>query len=192
MTSAFSWQNSVSLFPASFTPGVSWFPTFAFQSPVMKKGLFFGISSRKSCMSHRTALLQLLQCCWSGHRLGLLWYWMVCLGNDQRSYCHFWDCFSDSFVDYDGYSISSKGLLPTVVDTMVIKYREWKLCEKEGRERIRDGQRKSESIVPVLSPLGRGLDIPPFEVIWEVRNVFHPRKYNLARCYHLYMLQMGN
>ena len=25
-----------------------------------------------------------------------------------------------SFVDYDGYSISSKGLLPTVVDMMVI------------------------------------------------------------------------
>ena len=29
-------------------------------------------------------------------------------------------CISDSFVDYDGYSISSKGLLPTVVDVMVI------------------------------------------------------------------------
>ena len=29
-------------------------------------------------------------------------------------------CISDSFVDYDGYSISSKGYLPTVVDIMVI------------------------------------------------------------------------
>ena len=29
-------------------------------------------------------------------------------------------CFSDSFVDYDGYSISSKGYLPTVVEIMVI------------------------------------------------------------------------
>ena len=28
--------------------------------------------------------------------------------------------FSDSFVNYDGYSISSKGFLPTVVDIMVI------------------------------------------------------------------------
>ena len=27
---------------------------------------------------------------------------------------------SDSFVDYDGYCISSKGFLPTVVDIMVI------------------------------------------------------------------------
>ena len=29
-------------------------------------------------------------------------------------------CISDSFVDYDGSSISSKGFLPTVVDIMVI------------------------------------------------------------------------
>ena len=27
---------------------------------------------------------------------------------------------SDSFIDYEGYSISSKGFLPTVVDIMVI------------------------------------------------------------------------
>ena len=30
-------------------------------------------------------------------------------------------CISDSFVDHDGYSISSKGFLPTVVDIMVIR-----------------------------------------------------------------------
>ena len=29
-------------------------------------------------------------------------------------------CISDSFVDHDGYSISSKVFLPTVVDIMVI------------------------------------------------------------------------
>ena len=29
-------------------------------------------------------------------------------------------CISDSFVDYEGYSISSKGFLVTVVDIMVI------------------------------------------------------------------------
>ena len=29
-------------------------------------------------------------------------------------------CISDSFVDHDGYSISSKGSLPVVVDIMVI------------------------------------------------------------------------
>ena len=29
-------------------------------------------------------------------------------------------CISDSFVDHDGYSISSKEFLPTIVDTVVI------------------------------------------------------------------------
>ena len=29
-------------------------------------------------------------------------------------------CILDSFVDYDGYSISSKGFLPKVVNIMVI------------------------------------------------------------------------
>ena len=29
-------------------------------------------------------------------------------------------CISNPFIDYDGYSISSKGFLPAVVDIMVI------------------------------------------------------------------------
>ena len=29
-------------------------------------------------------------------------------------------CISDSFVDYEGHSISSKGFLPTLIDKMVI------------------------------------------------------------------------
>ena len=29
-------------------------------------------------------------------------------------------CILDSFLDYDGYSISTKGFLPTVIDLMVI------------------------------------------------------------------------
>ena len=29
-------------------------------------------------------------------------------------------CISDSIVDYDGYSVSSKGFLPTVVDIIII------------------------------------------------------------------------
>ena len=31
-------------------------------------------------------------------------------------------CILDSFVDYEGYSISSKGFLPTVVDVIVIEF----------------------------------------------------------------------
>ena len=33
---------------------------------------------------------------------------------------HIYYCISDSFVDHDGYSISSEGFLLTVVDIMVI------------------------------------------------------------------------
>ena len=40
----------------------------------------------------RTVQLQLLQHYLLWHRLGLLWYWMVCLGNEQRSFCRFCDC----------------------------------------------------------------------------------------------------
>ena len=128
----FSWQNSVSLCPASFctprpnlpvTPGVSWLPTFAFQSPIMKRTSFLGVSSRKSVGLHRTVQLQLLRLFWLGHRLGLPWYWKVSFGNRDHSVVFEIAskyCILDSFVDCDGYSISSKGFLLTVVDIMVI------------------------------------------------------------------------
>ena len=32
-------------------------------------------------------------------------------------------CISDSFVDHDGYSISSKGFLPTVIDIKIISFK---------------------------------------------------------------------
>ena len=41
---------------------------------------------------HRTIQLKLLQHYWLGHRLGSPLYWMVCLGNEQKSFCRFWDC----------------------------------------------------------------------------------------------------
>ena len=83
------------------TPGISWLPTFAFQAPIMKRTSFLGVSSRRSLQDlhtyllqglHTTVQFQLLQHYWLGHRLGLLWYWMVCLGNEQRWFCRFWDC----------------------------------------------------------------------------------------------------
>ena len=94
-------------------------------SPLYWKGYLLGMLVPKGLVGlHRTIQLQLLQCYWSGHRLGLLWYWMVCLGNEQRSFCLFEIaskyCILDSFVDYDGYSISAKEFLPTVVDIMFI------------------------------------------------------------------------
>ena len=49
---------------------------------------------------HRTIQLQLLQHYWLGHRLGLPWYQMVCLGKEQRSFCHFWDCIQQTSTWY--------------------------------------------------------------------------------------------
>jgi len=98
---------------------------FCITVPSNEKDIFFWVLVLKGLVGlHRTVQLQLLQCYWLGHRLGLLWYWMVCLGNEQISLCRFWDCIKycilDSLTDCDGYSISSKGFLPTVVDIMVI------------------------------------------------------------------------
>ena len=99
MTSAFSWQKSVGLCPASFctprpslpvSPCISWVPCIPV--PKMKKDIFFLMLVIEGLVGlHRTIQLQLLQHYCLGHRLGLLWYWMVCLGNEQRSFCHFWD-----------------------------------------------------------------------------------------------------
>ena len=56
MTSVFSWQNSISLCPASFhtprpnlpvTPGVSLLPTIVFQYPIMKRTPFLGVNSKR-------------------------------------------------------------------------------------------------------------------------------------------------
>ena len=62
-------------------------------SPLQWKRHLFGVLVLKGLVGlHRIVQLQLLQCYLLGHRLGLLWYWMVCLGNEQRSFCCFWDC----------------------------------------------------------------------------------------------------
>ena len=50
---------------------------FAFQSPVMKKISFLGVSSRRSCISFFSIT--------GWGRVELWWYWTVCLKNEQRS-----------------------------------------------------------------------------------------------------------
>ena len=98
---------------------------FCIPVPYDEKDIFFLLLVLEHLIDlHRTVQLQLLQHQWLGQRFGLLWYWMVWLETNQddsviftvtRKYC-----ISDSFVDYEGYSISSMGFLPTVVDIMVI------------------------------------------------------------------------
>ena len=73
--------------------GVSWFPTFLHSTPLWWKGYLFWILVLEGLIGLcRTIQRQLLWHYWLGHRLGLLWYWMACLGNKQWLFCHFWDC----------------------------------------------------------------------------------------------------
>ena len=100
-TSAFSWPNFVSFCPASFctprpilpvTPGISWLSTFAFQSPMMKRTSFFGVNSRESSRPSYSHLTLASSELFVGHWIRLLWYWMVCLWDELRSFCRFWYC----------------------------------------------------------------------------------------------------
>ena len=97
---------------------ISWLPTFAFQSPMKKNTSFWGVSSRRSCRSYESeSVIELFN---------FSFFSIISQGIDL-DYCDIeWFaletkyCILDSFVDHDGYSISSKGFLPTIVDKMVI------------------------------------------------------------------------
>ena len=62
-------------------------------NPLQWKWHFFLVLVLKSVLGlHRAGQLQLLWHQWLGHRFRLLWYWIVCLGSESRSFCCFWDC----------------------------------------------------------------------------------------------------
>ena len=100
MTIAYSWQHFASLCPASFctprpnlpiTPGISWLPTFASNPKWWRGHLFLVLVLEGLVGLHGVIQLKLLQHSWLGHWFGLLGYWMICLGNQWRSFCSFWD-----------------------------------------------------------------------------------------------------
>ena len=131
MTSAFSSQNSVIPFPASFctprpnlpvTPGIF---LLLHSSPLWWKGYLLWVLVLEGLVGlHRIVQLQLLQHSGWGTDLNHCdTEWLALETNRDHSvifeivpkYC-----ISDSLVDYEGYSISSKGFLSTVVDIRVI------------------------------------------------------------------------
>ena len=131
MTSAFSWQTllAFALLHSVFQGQICLLPQvfldflLLHSSPLSWKGHWVLVLESLVGL-HRTVQLQLLQHYWLGHRFGLLWSWMVCCGNDRNHSVVFEIaskyCILDSLADSDGYSISSKGFLPTRVDIMVI------------------------------------------------------------------------
>ena len=102
---------------------------FAFQSSMMKRTSFLDISSRRCYRSsqNRSASSTLLvgsqtwitvmsNCLpWKWTDIILSFFFFILSFLRLHKYC-FWD----SLVDCDGYSISSKGFLPIVVDIVVI------------------------------------------------------------------------
>ena len=104
-------------------------------SPVKWKGHLSWLLVLKGVVGlHRTVQLQLLQNYWLGPRLGLLWYWMICLGNEQRSFCHFWDCIQ---VLHFGL-FCSKFSKPGFSNTWTMNFQIFKLVlEKAEEEEIK-------------------------------------------------------
>ena len=75
---------------------------------------------------HRTVQLQLLQRYWLGHSIDVdycdIEWFALKMNRDHSVIFEIASkyCILNSFVDYDGYSISSKGFLPMLVDIMAI------------------------------------------------------------------------
>ena len=83
-----------------------------------------GVSSKRSVDLHRTVQPQLLSITGWGIALDYCDIEWFALETNRDHPVIFENasnyCISNSLVDYDGYSIFSKGFLPTVVDIMVI------------------------------------------------------------------------
>ena len=93
--------------------------------PYNEKHIFLGLLVLKGLVGlHRTIHLQIVQHYWSGIDLDYCDIDGFAL-EMNRYYSVIFEvapkyCVSESFVDYEGYSIFSKGFLPTVVDIMII------------------------------------------------------------------------
>ena len=127
---ACSFDKTVSFYSASFctprlnlpvTPTITWLPIFAFQSPMMKKAYFLVLVLEGLVGLHRISEFQLRgwgvnlnYCDVEWFALEMNWDHSVVFEIIPKH------CILDSFVDYEGYSIFSKGFLPTVVDIIVI------------------------------------------------------------------------
>ena len=121
MTSAFSWQNSVSLCAASFctprpnvpvTPGISSLTAFCIPVLYDEKNVFFLVLVLGGHVGlHRIVQLHLLQ-----QNCDVEWFAMK-MNRDQSVIFEIVPkyCILDSFVNYEDYSIPSKGFLLTVV-----------------------------------------------------------------------------
>ena len=133
MTSAFSWQNYIRLCPAPFcspgpnlpvTPGILT-SYFCILVPYDEKSIIFWYQFQKVL----EVIIELFNFSFfsiSGWGIDLdycdIEWFALEMNRDHSVIFEIVSkyCISDSFVDYDGYTISSKEFLPTIVDVMVI------------------------------------------------------------------------
>ena len=90
----------------------------------MKRHLFWVLVLKGLVGLHRTIQIQLFQHYGQGIDLeqgDIEWYALE-TNRDHSVISEIASkyCISDSFIDHDGYSISSEGFLPAVVDIMII------------------------------------------------------------------------
>ena len=114
-------KNSISLCPASFhiprpnlpvTPGISWLPTFAFQSPIMKRTSFLGLVLKGLVGLHRTFNFSFFSITSRGIDLDycdIEWFAL----ETNRDHSVIYDiaskyCISDSFVDHRWHKIKPR------------------------------------------------------------------------------------
>ena len=139
MTNVFSWQNSVSLCPASFctprpnlrvTPGISWLPSFTFHFPVMKSTSFFLVLVPEGLYVFIESF-NLSFFCISGWGIDLdcCYIEWVALETNRDHFVVFEItpryCILDFFFfffDHEGYFISSKGFLEEIPYTLVHRF----------------------------------------------------------------------
>ena len=68
-------------------------------SPLYWKGhVFWGLVLEDLVELHRTVQIQPLLHYWLWHKLRLLWYLMVCLGNEQRTLCFFFEVVPTYYI----------------------------------------------------------------------------------------------
>ena len=98
---------------------------FCIPVPLMKRTSFWGVSSKRSCRSSQNHSTLASSAITSRHidldYCDMEWFAL----ETNRDHSVIFEiaskyCISDSFVDHNGYSISSEGFLPTAVDIMVI------------------------------------------------------------------------
>ena len=95
---------------------------FLFLSSIVKRASILGVSSRKLFIEpFNFSFFSIM-----GQGIDLDYCdikWFALQTNRDHSFVFYIAskyCISDSFVDYDGYSVSSKGFFPTLVDIIAI------------------------------------------------------------------------